>query len=109
MNKGQLVEQISEKTGMTKVDTEKFLKAFTETITETLQTTIIVKKEDKNTQKMVEVETRDKVGLVGFGSFSCNYRKPSKGRNPGTQEEIEIPGRFVCKFTAGKTLKDAVK
>ncbi|MCL0040381.1 HU family DNA-binding protein, partial [Thermodesulfovibrionales bacterium] len=50
-----------------------------------------------------------KVTLVGFGTFSVFERKARKGRNPRTGEEIEIPAAKVPKFTAGKTLKEAVR
>ena len=48
------------------------------------------------------------VRLVGFGNFSVSRREASKGRNPSTGAEVDIPARNVPKFTAGKGLKDAV-
>ena len=48
------------------------------------------------------------VRLVGFGTFGVSQRGASKGRNPSTGEEIDIPARKVAKFTPGKGLKDAV-
>lgn len=50
-----------------------------------------------------------KVTLVGFGTFSTIKRKARKGRNPRTGEEIRIPAVRAPKFTAGKSLKSAVK
>jgi DNA-binding protein HU-beta len=44
----------------------------------------------------------------GFGSFSLTDRKASKGRNPRTGEEIDIPASTTVRFKAGKGLKDAV-
>lgn len=49
-----------------------------------------------------------KVTFVGFGTFYVSKRKARKGRNPRTGEEIKIPAMKVPKFTAGKSLKDAV-
>ncbi|HAU76766.1 MAG TPA: DNA-binding protein HU, partial [Agrobacterium sp.] len=46
--------------------------------------------------------------LAGFGSFSVSRREASKGRNPSTGAEVDIPARNVPKFSAGKGLKDAV-
>ncbi|MBA4374045.1 MAG: DNA-binding protein HU [Thermodesulfovibrio sp.] len=50
-----------------------------------------------------------KVTIVGFGTFAVTKRKARKGRNPRTGEVINIPAAKTPKFTAGKTLKDAVK
>lgn len=50
-----------------------------------------------------------KITLVGFGTFSVSKRKARKGRNPRTGQEIKIPAAKIPKFTAGKSLKDAVK
>lgn len=51
----------------------------------------------------------EEVPLVGFGTFCVADRAARKGRNPRTNEEIEIPATQVPKFRAGKNLKDAVK
>ena len=51
----------------------------------------------------------DKVGLVGFGTFSVAKRAARKGRNPRTGKEIKIAATKVPKFTAGKALKAIVK
>ena len=48
------------------------------------------------------------VRLVGFGTFSVAQRAATKGRNPRTGEEIDIPASKQPKFKAGKGLKDAV-
>jgi DNA-binding protein HU-beta len=46
--------------------------------------------------------------IPGFGKFSVSRREASKGRNPSTGAEIDVPARTVAKFSAGKALKDAV-
>ncbi len=51
----------------------------------------------------------DRVSLVGFGTFSVAKRKPRKGFNPQTKEEIRIPAKRVPKFKPGQELKKAVK
>ena len=89
MNKAELVESISKKTGLTKKDSESALNAFVESVTESL------KKEDK-------------VQLIGFGSFEIRKRAARKGRNPQTNEEIKIPASKAPVFKAGKALKTAV-
>lgn len=89
MNKSELVAAIAEKTELSKKDSEKMLKAFTETITE-------------------ELAKGEKVQLVGFGTFETVHRAERKGRNPQTKEEITIPASVAPKFKAGKSLKDTV-
>ena len=55
------------------------------------------------------LSNREKVQLVGFGTFSVKERASRVGRNPQTKEEIQIPARDVPHFKAGQKLKDAVK
>ena len=90
MNKSELLVNISEKSGLKKVEAERALNAFIETVTESL------KKEEK-------------VQLVGFGTFETRDRKAREGRNPRKPDEvIKIPASKAPVFIAGKTLKEAV-
>lgn len=89
MNKSELVTAMVEKTGLTKKDTEKALKAFEETVTE-------------------ELAAGGRVQLVGFGTFEVTQRAEREGRNPKTEEKIIIPATNAPKFKAGKALKDSV-
>jgi len=50
----------------------------------------------------------DEVRLVGFGTFAVSERAASKGRNPRTGAEIDIPASKQPKFKPGKILKDAL-
>jgi integration host factor subunit beta len=49
-----------------------------------------------------------RVEIRGFGSFSLNYRPPRLGRNPKTGESVEVPGKYVPHFRAGKELRARV-
>ena len=89
MNKTELISAMSEKSELTKVDTEKALKAFIDTVTE-------------------ELRNKGKVQLVGFGTFETSERAARTGRNPQTGETIEIKASTSPKFKAGKALKDIV-
>jgi DNA-binding protein HU-beta len=89
MNKADLVNSISQSTGMTKTKTNQVLDVITNIITETLA-------------------KGDKVTLVGFGTFTTSERKARKGRNPKTGEIIDIPAKRVAKFKAGSSLIDTV-
>ena len=89
MNKTELISAMSENANMTKVDAEKALKAFIDTVTD-------------------ELKNGGKVQLVGFGTFEVTERAERQGRNPKTGEAITIPASKSPKFKAGKALKDIV-
>lgn len=89
LSKAEFVAKVSDKTELTKKDSEKAVNAFLETIQETMV-------------------AGDAVSFVGFGSFEVRERAARKGRNPQTGEEIEIAASKVPAFKPGKSLKDAV-
>ena len=90
MNKGELIKEISEKSGITAKDTEKIINAFVEVVTESM-----TKGNDIN--------------LIGFGTFSVAKRAARIARNFKTKEIINVPASKTVKFKIGKKLKDAVK
>lgn len=51
----------------------------------------------------------EKAVVTGFGTFSVRKRAPRTGRNPQTGASIKIPARKTPGFTAGKTLKRAIR
>ena len=89
MNKTELVAGVAEKAGLTKKDAEKAVGAIFESIQ----------------QALVE---GDKVQMIGFGTFEVKERPARTGRNPRTNETIQIPASKNPAFKAGKALKDAV-
>ncbi len=90
MNKSELLMNISEKSGLKKIEAEKALNAFIETVTEALA-------------------NEEKVQLVGFGTFETRNRKAREGRNPRKPDQvIQRPASKAPVFKAGKTLKEAV-
>ena len=50
----------------------------------------------------------EEVRLVGFGTFSVASRRASKGRNPQTGATMKLKATRVPRFTAAKSLKEAV-
>lgn len=59
--------------------------------------------------KITEVlKTGDKVALTPFGQFRIRDRAARIARNPQTGEPVNVPAKRVLKFTAGRTLKEAV-
>ncbi len=89
MNKSELIEAIAQHAGLTKTDAGKAVDAFTTVVKDALK-------------------AGDSIALVGFGTFKVAERAARQGLNPRTKEAIKIPAARVPKFTAGKTLKDAV-
>ncbi|MEH2201200.1 HU family DNA-binding protein [Nostoc sp.] len=89
MNKGELVDALADKVGVTKKQADAVLTATLEAIIEA-------------------VASGDKVTLVGFGSFERRDRAAREGRNPKTNEKMEIPATRVPGFSAGKAFKEKV-
>lgn len=54
------------------------------------------------------LEREGRLELRGFGVFEVKQRASSKGRIPGTGEEVEVPSHLRPTFSAGKHLKEAV-
>jgi DNA-binding protein HU-beta len=89
MTKTELIDQVAEKSGLTKKDSGKAVDAVIAAMTQALA-------------------QGDKVQLVGFGSFEVRERGARTGRNPQTGASIKIAARKVPVFKAGKALKDSV-
>jgi len=89
MNKADLINKVAEATN-TKKDAEAAVNCVLVAIADALK-------------------QGDAVTLVGFGTFKVAERKGRKGRNPRTGKEIEIKGKKVPKFQAGKALRDALQ
>ena len=88
MNKTELVAAVAEKAEISKKDADSAVNAVLESIIEA-------------------VASKDKVQIVGFGTFEARERKEKIGKNPRTGEEIKIAASVVPAFKAGKAFKDA--
>lgn len=55
-----------------------------------------------------ELQKGGEVTLPGIGKFSTDLRAARTGRNPKTGAEIAIAEKRVPKFSASKSLKEAV-
>ena len=89
MNKGELIEAVAGRAGLSRADATKAVDGLLDAIQDTLA-------------------AGGSVSLVGFGTFSVKARAARSGRNPRTGETIQIPASNVPGFKAGKGLKDAV-
>ena len=55
------------------------------------------------------LKSGDEVSFTGFGKFHVASRGAREGRNPRTGESMQIAASKVPRFTAGSSLKKAVK
>ncbi len=90
MKKQELIAKIAKDTGSSKAHAAAALESLIEGITKSLK-------------------KGDPVAFVGFGTFKTSQRKARTARNPQTGATIQIPKRRVVRFTAGKSLKNAVR
>ncbi|MGJ8691399.1 MAG: HU family DNA-binding protein [Thalassotalea sp.] len=88
MNKGELIEKMSEGADITKASASRVLDSLIESVT-------------------TELSAGGDVSLVGFGTYKVNERAARTGRNPQTGAAIQIAAAKVPTFKAGKALKDA--
>ena len=89
MNKEELVQAITKQTKVTQKEATEVLNGLVATI-----------------QKAVA--KKQKVTLVGFGTFEARKRAARTGRNPQTGKEIKIAAKTVPAFSAGKKFKELV-
>lgn len=89
MIKSELVLHIAEKNNLTKADAERVVSTILDTIKEAL-----IK--------------GNRVELRGFGVLSVRNRKPRIGRNPKTGSKVQVEGKRVPFFKAGKSVNDAL-
>ncbi len=89
MNKDSLIGAMAEKSELTRKDCECALNALIDCVKESLT-------------------RKEKVTLIGFGTFSVVTRAARTGRNPSTGQPMEIPAKDVPKFSPGTDLKEKV-
>ena len=90
MNKSELIRIVGTVAGLQVKQAESAINAAFETIADVM-------------------EKKDKLTLVGFGTFGTSDRAARDGVNPSTGEKIKISARTVPTFKAGKALKEKVK
>ncbi len=54
------------------------------------------------------LEDGKKIKMSGFGNFVVRQKRPRKGRNPKTGEEMVISGRRVVTFKPSNVLRKAL-
>ena len=91
MTKQEFVDRVATKSGLSKRDAGKAVDAFLDSVTEALK-------------------RGDSVAFTGFGKFSTARRAARQGVNPrNPSQKVYIPEATVPRFSAGSTLKQALK
>jgi DNA-binding protein HU-beta len=90
VTKQDFVDAVADRAGMSKRDAATAVDAVLDTITSALK-------------------DGDSVTFTGFGKFSTSARAARMGVNPRTGQRVQIAATTVPKFSAGSSLKSAVK
>ena len=94
MNKGEFIDRVASRAGLTKADAQRTVDAIFNT-----RDGVIVR----------ALRHSDDVNITGFGKFSLAHREARDGINPATGERMTFEATDYPKFKAGKSLKEAVK
>ena len=89
MIKLDIINRISEKTGVQKTKAEAAVEALFESMKRAM-------------------ERGERIELRGFGSFRVRQRSSRRGRNPKTGEAVDIPAKRIPYFKPGKELKELI-
>jgi len=89
MTKVDIVENIYEKVGFSKKEVTNIVESIFDIIKEALR-------------------QEDKIKISGFGNFVVRKKRPRRGRNPQTGEDIEISPRRILTFKPSQVLKAAL-
>ena len=89
MTKADIINEVSELTGLTKVETEAVFEGVILTISNALK-------------------RQNRIDIRGFGSFQVKKRKARDARNPATQELLRLKERYVPVFKVSNLLKEQI-
>lgn len=89
MTKADIVEDVAQRTGLTKKEVGETVDLFLQKVGDLLS-------EGKHLE------------IRGFGTFKVKERKARMARNPRTGETVPVPARRVPVFKVSKMLKDKV-
>lgn len=89
MTKADIVDVVSQGTGLTKVETQAVIDGFLATVSYALQ-------------------QGERIDLRGFGNFKVVQRKARTARNPGTNQPVHVPEQLAAVFKPSKDLKDFI-
>lgn len=90
ITKKQLVERISDRTGLKRADVRQAMQEFLDQIISELK-------------KGNRLEFRD------FGVFEVKGRAPRVAQNPKTLKRVEVPAKRTVKFKQGRLMKEVIE
>lgn len=89
MNRTELAESVSSKTGLDKKHSEAAVEAVTGAI-------------------VAEIKSGNRVSIFGFGSFEPRARAARTARNPQTQATVKVPASKSVAFKPAAAFKEAL-
>lgn len=89
ITKRELVERLSDKTGLTQNDTKLIVESFMNAVAEALQ-------------------RGDNIELRGFGRFKVKEQSAHVARNPRTNEKVQVEKGYKPIFEASTKLRDRI-
>jgi integration host factor subunit alpha len=89
MTKAEIIERIYERVGFSKKEATDVVESIFDVV-------------------KARLAEGEKVKISGFGNFVISEKRPRKGRNPQTGEEIMISGRRVLTFKPSQVLKRTI-
>ena len=89
MTKADIIREVSDMTGLTKIEVDAVLAGMIISIAESLK-------------------RGERVDFRGFGSFLVKQRAARDARNPATSEVVRLKERYIPAFKVSKILKEDV-
>jgi len=89
MTKSVLIDLLASRANIPKVESEKIVNSFFDAMVEALK-------------------RGESIEIRGFGSFRVRQYKPYTGRNPKTNQSVEVPSKRLPFFRVGKELKELI-
>tara|TARA_Y100001970_G_C14112603_1_gene791724 strand:- start:468 stop:755 length:288 start_codon:yes stop_codon:yes gene_type:complete len=89
MTKLDIINEVSEMTGLSKVETEMVLEGIIKSIKTSLS-------------------NGERIDIRGFGSFIVKKRKSRLARNPATNDIVNLDERYIPSFKVSKLLVEYV-
>ena len=89
MTKLDIINEVSNMTGFSKVETELIFESIIKSI-------------------KISLSNEERIDIRGFGSFFIKKRNARKARNPATNAVINLEDRYIPTFKVSKLLREYV-